>query len=541
MHFGLGFFAFFLGLAVGASASAGEVERPNIVILLADDLGYSDIGSFGGEIATPNLDRLAAGGLRLSQFYNAAKCCPSRASLLTGQHPHRAGIGLMTDQQIAIPSYQGYLRDDVATLPQVLQAAGYETCLSGKWHVGEAPEHWPHRYGFDEVLALIGGASSYFETEPYRNAEWKWGESSFIVRNDAVFDYPEGTYVTDLYTDFALEFIEGSLQRGTPFFLYLAYTAPHWPLHALPEDIARYEGRYDGGWEELRRQRYARQRASGLFPREWMLPDLNPRVPEWSKLSAAERKDLADEMEVYAAMVDRMDQNIGRLVARLEQAGALENTLILFLSDNGGASAAGVPFLHERYDANAPVGTPRSFDAYGPGWANLSNTPFRLYKAQVHEGGIASPFIAHWPARIAQGRTEHTVGHIVDLLPTCLEAAGVQFPEAVHGRPVVPPAGISLMPVFAGKPLLRATPLSWEHLGNRAVLDGPWKLVQLHGGPWELYNLEADRTESHNLLGEAQPEVIAELLAKYHAWAQAVGAFPREVVEAKVETADRTD
>ena len=513
-------------------------DKPNLVIILADDMGYSDIGCFGSEIATPNLDRLAANGLRLTRFYNAARCCPSRAALLTGLAPHQAGIGLMTDQTITIPSYQGYLQDDCVTLPQLLKEAGYDTYISGKWHVGEERDQWPLNYGFDRCLSLINGAASYFDNGPYRASSWPWGGEVVTALDNEAYDYPEGRYSTDLYTDYALEFINGSHQRKTPFFLYLAYTAPHWPLHALPEDIRKYDGRYSEGWNELRRERYARQVEMGLFPAEWDLPPPGEDVRDWEELNPEQQEEMANRMEVYAAMVDRMDQNIGRVVDALEATGELDNTLIIFLSDNGAAKSAGIGHLHERFSRAAPVGTPQSFTAYGPGWASASNTPFRHYKSQAHEGGIATPFIAHYPAMIKERRLDRTVGHITDLLMTYIDLAGVEYPDTYDEKQVPPAAGTSLVPLFKGERITRQNPLVFEHMGNKAVIDEPLKLVKLHNEPWELYDLDRDRTETDDLIDTAPPETIADLLSKYSEWAREVGAFPRDIVQKRTVVED---
>jgi arylsulfatase len=362
-------------------------------------MGFSDIGCFGSEIIeTPNLDRLASEGVIFTQFYNSARCCPSRASLLTGVYPHQAGMGSMTDQEISLTSYQGYLTDKVLTIPQILKKNGYRCYISGKWHLGDEEEHYPLKYGFDRCLALIQGASSYFEDIPYRNEEWPWGSTDNFHMNDNVrFDYPKGTYSTDLYTDYAIEFINESRELSKPFFLYLSYTAPHWPLHALPEDIAKYDTKFNIGWDQLREMRYENLLSLGIIDSLHTLSKRNGNVKTWESLSEADKNDWSDKMEVYSAMIDRLDQNIGRLIEYLKKNDQYENSLIMFLSDNGGCRAEMVQYLSENFSYEAPAGSPRSFDAYGQGWANVSNTPFRRFKAEVYEGGIASPFILSFP------------------------------------------------------------------------------------------------------------------------------------------------
>ncbi len=506
---------------LGACASPDAPPPPNIVVILAYDMGYSDIGAYGGEIDTPNLDRLAAHGLRLRQFYNAARCCPTRAALLTGLYPHQAGMGGMVSALESTPEpgpYQGYLNHQSATLAEVLRPAGYRTYMSGKWHVGEKPVHWPRRRGFEEYFGLISGASSYFEVIKDQPRVRQ------MVLGDSLWEPPsEGFYMTDAISDYAVEVVRqhGQQTPEQPFFLYVAYTAPHWPLHALPEDIAKYQGRYDAGWDALRTERYARMRAMGLIDERHVLTPRPASIPTWD--DAEDHEDWALRMAVYAAMIDRMDQGIGRILAALEENGAFDHTLVMFLADNGGCAES----IEGRQlnDATVPIGTRGSYVAYKEPWANASNTPFRLYKKWTHEGGIATPFIAHWPAGIDQpGRLVPHVGHVIDLMATVLDVAGVAYPDSLDGRALLPLDGKSLAPLFKGQTPAGHEALYWEHLGNRAMRQGRWKLVYdaSDAQTWELYDLDADPTELHDLAAR-YPERARAMQQQWEAWSVRVG------------------
>ncbi len=511
-------------------------QPPNILLILADDMGYSDIGCFGSEIQTPNLDRLAAGGLRLTQMYNCARCCPTRASLLTGLYPHQAGVGHMVDNK-GVPAYQGYLNDRCVTVAEALRAAGYRTFMSGKWHVGgpysTRPETWragepghptPVDRGFERHYGTLAGAGSFFDPH--------------TLMRDGRFLEPEGDdfYYTDAISDNAAAMIEEA--AGDPFFLYVAYTAPHWPLHALPEDVARYRGRYREGWDALRRQRHERMKAMGLVSGSWPITPRDAQAPAWDDVPDKDWEDA--RMAVYAAQVDRMDQGIGRILARLAERGLEENTLVMFLSDNGGCAE----FLREDGTlGSAPAATrdgrpvrsgnirglmpgpADTFMSYDLPWANASNTPFRRYKHWVHEGGIATPFVARWPAAIPPGGLAHPPCHLVDIAATCLDAAGARYPEQVDGRPIIPAEGESLVPLLRGEPWRRQNAIFWEHEGNRAVRQDRWKLVSRHPGGWELYDMDEDRTELHDL-SETNQDKVKELATIYDAWAARCGVVP---------------
>ena len=522
-----------LGMLACSTPAKPPPELPNIILILADDMGYSDIGCFGSEIRTPHLDRLAAEGVRLSSFYNNARCCPSRAALLTGRYPHQVGVGGMTDINVSIPEYQGYFNEQTVTIADVLREAGYATYLSGKWHVGEEPAHWPLRHGFDHCFSLIQGAASYFDFLPYRNERWPPGNDLTVVRDNKPVDLRDTSfYATDLYTDEAFRLLDEH-KSEKPFFLYLSYTAPHWPLHALPEDIAKYEGTYRAGWEVIRQARYERLKKLGLISDQAKLSKRNPAERDWNKLSEEERQQEARLMTVYAAMVDRLDQNIGRLLDSLETSGQLENTVIFFLSDNGGSTAGsltGGKYGHPRFDPAAAPGTPASFTGYGKSWANVSNTPFRFFKTDTYEGGIASPFVAWYPGHFKQNHIARLATHIVDLMPTIAELAGTAYPDTLNDRVTQPTEGTSLVSVLSGEDNLPDRPLYFEHMGNAGVIEGGWKLVRFRNQAWELYNLAEDRSETNNLATEF-PDQMAALRRKYEQWAKKNRVLPWETVE----------
>ncbi len=510
----------FLAASAGAAASGlgaapRRDPRPDIVLILADDLGFSDIGCFGGEIETPNLDRLARRGVRFSQFYCAARCCPTRASLLTGLYPHQAGVGHMVEDR-GLPAYQGYLNRRCVTLAEVLKPAGYTTLMSGKWHVGERRPHWPCDRGFDRYFGLISGASSYFRLDPGR---------TMALDNEPWTPPREGFYMTNAITDHAVRMVRDAALKQNPLFLYLAYTAPHWPLHALPEDIAKYRGRYRKGWDRLRGERHERQIAMGLMDRSWPLSPRDAGVPAWDSLSQKEKEEWDLRMAVYAAQVDCMDRGIGRVLAELERAGRLDNAFVLFLSDNGGCAEQNIGGGMERRAANPAPGPADSFTSYRRPWANASNTPFRLYKQYTHEGGISAPAIAAWTSRIRQpGTITHELAHIVDVMPTVLRISGAAYPRENQGEPVQPPEGVSLTTcVVHGGGLPRNAPgLFWEHQGHKAFRQGNWKLVASRGQAWELYDLAADRTELFDLAARL-PKRAEQMAAEWQRWASRCG------------------
>ena len=508
------------------------MSQPNIVLILADDLGFSDIGCYGSEIATPNLDRLAADGARFSSMYSFARCCPSRAALLTGLYPHQAGVGHMVNDH-GTRAYQGYLRDDAVTIAEVLKGAGYRTMMSGKWHVGgylpaREPETWrsgdrgfptPQQRGFDRHYGTLVGAGSFF----YPHALSEDGEY--------ITDFQDDFYYTDAISDKAVEMIADCDDDEAPFFLHVAYTAPHWPLHATPDDIAKYEGRYRGGWDTLRQQRHEELNSLGLLDPVW---EISPRPDDshaWSDESDSDWQDLC--MATYAGMIDCMDRGIGRIVTQLEASGKLDNTLIIFLSDNGGCAEYLAEdgfvnsFVPDLPDGSAvqlgnrrdlQPGPADTYMSYGLPWANASNSPFRLYKRWTHEGGISSPCIVHYPAGIAAGAIRHSPISFIDILPTFAELAGANYPGEFNGVAIQPVEGESFTPLFEDADWRRERPIYWEHMGNRALRQGEWKLVSQFPGALELYNMTDDRTELVDLAASESARINA-MSAMWDAWA----------------------
>ncbi len=514
--------------------------RPNYVIILADDMGFSDIGAYGSEIKTPNLDRLAATGLTFTQMYNYARCCPSRAALLTGLSPHRAGIGHMVND-LEIPGYEGYLNRSCVTIAEALLGAGYQTLMSGKWHVGgnynlrdraswsnagDERHPLPTQRGFEAYYGILGGAASFFAPLT-------------LMRGETFVD-PEGDdyYFTDAITEEAVRMIEAAAAGAAPFLLYLAYTAPHWPLHAYQEDIARYEGVYRSGWDVLRTARHEELKGKGILDKRWPISPRDPFAPPWGAIPNAEWESL--RMAVYAAQIDRMDQGIGRVMAKLAELGLADDTCVAFMSDNGGCAE----FLAE--DTPGPVpsqwdvptrdgramrignvdglrpGPDDTFMSYDLPWANASNAPFRLYKHWVHEGGISTPFIVHWPARVTEARIVHEPVQIMDIMATCLDAAGASYPSEYEGHPIHPLEGESFLDLIDGKAWSRHRPLVWEHEGNCAVRAGQWKLVRRFPERWELYDTSEDRTELNDLAPHDAPRV-ARMAELFDEWAASTG------------------
>lgn len=503
-----------LGTAIQAAEPA-KPAKPNIVVILVDDMGYSDLGCYGSEINTPNLDRLAANGVRFTQFYNTARCCPTRAALLTGLYQHQAGVGHMAGND-GLPGYQGYLNDRCVTLAEALKPAGYATLMVGKWHVGSQPGQWPLDRGFDRYWGTPTGGGVYFKDT------LKIRRNVFFVSDNQRVEPPDDMYVTDTFTDRAIEFVEGAVKHGQqPFFLYLAHIAPHFPLQAKPSDIAKYKGRYDIGWDAVRQQRFERQKQLGIVPPDAQLSPRDPQAKPWDEMSAEEKAALAHRMEIYAAQIDCIDQNVGRLVNKLQELKQLENTLIVFLSDNG-CSAEGGPGGFNRGRPDAPIGTALSYGSLGLEWANVADTPLRKFKMSTHEGGISTACIAHWPAAIKPGRVVHEPAHVIDVMPTLLDVAGATYPSQRYGKQVQPPEGISLTPWLLAAdsgPVGKPRPLYWEHQGNKAVRVGEWKLVADHRQDWELYNVANDRIESENLASK-HPEKVEELAALWNDWAK---------------------
>ncbi len=559
----------FLGvLAISVSSLAVAEDRPNIIYILADDMGYSDIGCYGSEISTPNLDTLAAHGIRFTQFYNTARCCPTRASLISGLYPHQAGVGHMMEDR-GYPGYRGELNRHCVTIPEALKEAGYRSYMSGKWHVtakinpqAEADKaNWPMQRGFDRFYGTIHGAGSFFDPNTLTR------DNDYISPfNDSQYgkeDWPGETfYYTDAIADHASRFIrQHDAQTGDqPFFLYVAFTAAHWPMHALPQDIAKYQGAYDAGYDAVRRARYQRMLDLGVIDASstvnWEIEDAWKETDHWDW----DKRN----MEVYAAMIDSMDQGIGRIVQSLKDSGQFDNTLICFLQDNGGCAEgygrggvgveraeqptlAALPAAYLQPDMTpkqsrdgfvmrtgkgAMAGPADTAIGYGRGWATVSNTPFREYKHWTHEGGISTPLIAHWPAKIKrQGELETTPGHLIDLMATAVDVSGATYPATFHnGKKIKPMEGKSLTPLFASDADTRKKfdreAIYWEHEGNRAIRAGDYKLVAKGvKGEWELYNIANDRSEQNNLSAE-MPEQVEKLAAMWQAYAERANVLP---------------
>ncbi len=527
--------------------------RPNLVILFVDDMGYSDVGCFGGEIETPNLDKLAAGGVRCTQFYNTSRCCPARASLLTGLYAHQAGIGHMVYRDYG-EGYRGNLNDRCVTFAEVLREAGYQTMLVGKWHAGHEPHSRPEVRGFDRFTGIYPHIDSY----------WKVLRACDVYRDRKLFiragENPknpyrpnEEFYTTDFFTDAAMDYVDRALRdRARPFLLHVCYNVPHFPLEAPDELIEKYRGKYLGGWDKLRETKLARMKKLGIVPAKAKLPRVrgfeNRKIPgftgvgietdplpAWDSLGDEDKRELDFRRAIYAAQIDRFDWNVGRLVEHLRRRGALDNTLILFFSDNGCSGEMGTFGLNWGKFTRANYKQWRKKGGWsvsqGQGWASGSNTPLRKYKKFVHEGGIASPFIAHWPAGIkAGGRiVRRQVFHLIDVMPTLCELAGATYPKVYRGREITPAQGVSMVPWLTGADVeVRPRTLYWQHENHAAIRQGDWKLVTTddrNDEAWELYDLGEDRGESEDLVAE-RPEVAERLKRKWRRWAEQANVLP---------------
>jgi arylsulfatase A-like enzyme len=520
-------------------ASFGQKHsKPNIVLILVDDMGFSDLGAYGSEIATPNLDKLAQEGKRFTQFYNTSRCCPSRAALQTGVYNHQAGVGFM-NRNLGVPSYQGYLNKQVITIAEGLKTQGYTTLMSGKWHVGNLPEQWPVARGYDKSFALVGGTSNYFYPHPF-----KLRDVDFFVLNDKKLETytteqkSDDYYLTDDITRHALQFLDETKNSKKPFFLFTAYNAPHFPIQARKEDIEKYRGKYLKGWDVIRSERYQRLLQMGIIKPEWELSPRDSLIPAWNQMRDTEKEAWDLKMAVFAAMVERVDYNVGRIVAKLKEIGADQNTYIFFLSDNGASHEYALPFYNQPREVIEQVKPlkadhPESFVTYEYNWANVSNTPFRSFKHWEHEGGISTPFIAYAPGKIQPNTLFHAPAHIIDIQPTIFDLAGVTYPKEYKGNKLIPQEGISLKPVLQEKEWKGHEVLYWEHQGNRAVRKGDWKIVSFHpDNQWELYNIAEDRTELHNLASE-HPDKVQELATLYEAWAQRAGVVDWDTLNKK--------
>lgn len=516
---------FLSGIFAATSAQNKQSKhgsRPNIILIMADDLGYSDIGAYGSEIKTPNLDKLANDGVRFREFYNNSISAPTRASLITGQYSHKAGLGYF-DTNLGLPAYQGYLNRESVTLAEVLKGAGYSTLMSGKWHVGNDSLSWPNQRGFEKFYGIIGGASNYFDTDSLPFGEKPY-PVALVKNNVRQHPKPNSYYFTNEITANAVEFLDEQNKTDKPFFLYVAFNAPHWPLQALPEDIAKYKGHYDIGWDSLRNERIARQKELGIILPGQVVAKRDPEVPYWNKLTYDEQQFWKAKQEVFAAMIDNMDQNIGKILAKIKEQGKEDNTIVIFLSDNGSQGGfSSTRLLNRGQVKNAgPIGTAGSFDYLEQPWASVGNTPFRQYKNNMHEGGFRAPFIVRFPNKIKGGTIVKGTGHIIDLAPTFYELAKAKYPVKYNGNTIHSLPGKSLLPVLEGQSetVNRDGALFWERAGNRAVRKGDWKIVSTFPEyQWELYNIAKDAGETTNL-ADKYPSIVNELSADYFNWAK---------------------
>ncbi|MDR2773531.1 MAG: arylsulfatase [Tannerella sp.] len=547
-----------LALSAGVCNSAEKdkngkttTAKTNVLVVLADDMGYSDMGCYGGEIQTPNLDRLAQNGVRFTRFYNAGRSCPTRASLLTGLYPHQAGVGRMTFDQ-HLPGYRGTMTHNGVTVAEVLKESGYHTGMTGKWHVAETPlrhdqrewlahqvyheefapkENYPTHRGFEDFYGTIYGVVDYFD--PF----------SLVNGEEPVREVPEGYYSTDALSDSAVAYIGRYTDSDRPFFLYLSYHAPHWPLHALEEDVEKYENTYTAGWEAIRNARYERMEKQGIFKGyDDYLSDRQSKK-EWE--SNPDKEWDARAMAVHAAMIDRMDQGIGRVLKALEDAGEMDNTLILFLSDNGCSPEVcqdylpgendrpdmlrdGTPMIYPKNKEALP-GPETTYASLGPEWANVANVPFRFWKAKMYEGGICTPMIAHWPDGIELKKNSVTDEpcHIIDIMATILDITHAGYPEEYKGNAVIQYEGKSFFPILKTGRRDRHQVIGFEHFNEKALMsnDG-WKIIQPgKKAGWELYNLNEDRTEMHDLATE-NPGKLAQMISQYGEWAKRTMVIP---------------
>ena len=536
---------FLLGGSLLASCTQNksiEPPRPNILLIMLDDMGYSDLGCYGGEVQTPNIDQLAKEGIRFTQMHNSARCCPTRASLLTGQHPQKAGINGMGVN----------LSMNTATIAEVLKENGYHTGMTGKWHLSTTKavddpveqlrwmahqvdygpfsplENYPCNRGFQEHWGVIWGVVNYFD--PF----------SLVHNEEPIKEVPDDFYMTDFITQKSIDLIDSYSQDDKPFFLYVAHNAPHWPLHALPKDIEKYKDTYKDGWEALRKKRYERMIAMGLIDREtYPLPE-NSSGKSWAD---CDKKDYeAACMSVHAAMIDHVDQGVGQIIQKLKETGQYNNTIILVLSDNGASYERGYPAGFDRpgftrdstmieYNSDHP-GAETTWNYIGRAWASASNTPFRYWKMESYEGGSATPFIVHWPAGLKgkENTINRGVAHVMDVMPTCLELSGASYPDSINGQKAVMPVGESLMPLLAGNAESIHDTMYWKHQQGRAIRVGDWKMSALPGKAWELFNMAEDHTETNDLSAQ-YPEKVADLNQAWNRWAKTLDIRPYEMAQ----------
>lgn len=531
------------------AAPLAAAHQPNFLLIVADDLGWSDLGAFGGEIATPNLDAIANGGVRFTGFHTAPTCSPTRSMLLSGVDNHQAGLGSMAEtlspEQSGQPGYEGYLNDRVASIAELLHQGGYRTLMSGKWHLGLTPERGPAARGFERSYALLQGLGNHFG-EDQSEAWAAIGGTSTYRDNGKIVQYPKGRYSADYFTDRLIGFLEEGEKDKRPFFAYLPYTTPHWPMQAPAEVIAKYKGRYDAGYEALREARLTRQKELGLVPAN-LAPHDWEGVKPWTSLSADEKAIEARKMEVYAAMVDRMDQNVGRVVATLKALGRYDDTVIIFLADNGPeGNVIDAPFQATKKPEALPalkidnslanIGNASSYVGYGPGWAQANSSPSWLVKGYPTEGGTRVTAFANGPG-VAGQRIANGLLSVTDVAPTLLDLAGIAQPGSFDGHAILPFQGHSLRPVLSGAAAEVRQPteaVGTELFYRRALRKGDWKAVYLptsattyprNGvgtGVWQLFNVAKDPAEAHDLAA-SEPAKLQELIGDWNSYASAKG------------------
>jgi arylsulfatase len=528
--FSFAFLTFFCFSVLGQQA-----RKPNIILILADDMGYSDLSCYGGEVQTPNINSLAKEGLKFKQFYNAARCCPTRAALMTGLYPHQAGMGWMAAADLGTPEYQGNLNNTSVTIAEVLKSAGYSTYMTGKWHLtnerkiaGRVIDNWPKQRGFDRYFGIIPGGANYFTPELYSN--------------NKTYPAPNNFYLTNAISDTTVKYIaeHEATKKNDPFFMYVAYTSPHWPLHALKKDIDKYKNAYKVGWDSIRKARFAKQKELGMFPANLEMSGRDAEIPAWSEIPEEKKEDMAMRMAIYAAQIDVMDQGIGRIINELKATNQLDNTLIFFLSDNGACAEFISSGESKEVDGGADT-----FESYRINWANVSSTPFKEYKHYTFEGGIATPLIVHWPNGVNKNLNNSWVGdygHIIEVMATCVDVAGAKYPQTFKKNTITPMQGKSLVHNFKGQSKDRGA-VFWEHEANIALRDGKWKLVakteqdrEFDRSNLRLYDMEQDPIEMHDLSAK-HPERVKEMYERWHNWGEEVKVFPMDTREYNVRMA----
>lgn len=504
---------------------AQQEKQPNIVLIMVDDMGYSDLGCYGGEIPTPNLDKLASQGVRFTHFCNTGRSCPSRASLLTGLYPQQAGIGMMSEdpksaEDHGVHGYMGFLNRNYVTIAEVLKEAGYHTYMTGKWHVGmHGEEKWPLQRGFEHYYGILSGASSYLRPH---------GDRNLTLDNKQLPPPDQPYYTTDAFTDYAIKFVDERPKDGKPFFLYLAYNAPHWPLHAKQADIDKFVGKYRKGWQKIREARLKRMIEMKLVDEKWGLAQWEGR--QWDELTEEEQIELDKRMAVYAAQVHCMDYNVGRLTDYLKEKGELDNTLLIFLSDNG---ACAEPHTEKGFGTISMINNPDEWvnPSYGLPWAQVSNTPYRKYKVRAYEGGTSTPLILSWPEKYTKynGEIRHTRAFLPDIMATFIEAAGTTYPKTYHGgNEIIPLEGTSMLPLLANTDTVLHEYIFGEHFDNCVVWWNNWKAVKDQDSKvWELFDLEKDRTERVNLSRE-YPKILEGMKNKWTEWANTHYVYPKK-------------